>query len=486
LPVVAAWVLCCCPAALAQQPAVRLTLREALTMAREQSPSALVALHRYRSSYWQYVTFKADYRPSLDLYSNPIEWERTIALQTLPDGTDAFVQRSQANSSAALALSKVVSWTGGRISLRSTIDRTEALEGDDATSYSVTPVQLSYDQPLFSYNSFKWGLRIEPRRYAEARQMAVEDLENVSSTTIAYFFDLLSSQSSLRDARTERVRAETLLAAVRRRYVAGKAPENDVLQAELTNLNSDLRLTRARVDVDLKQQRLGNFLGVGDDRTFDLEAATDVPAPRIDYPTAIAQARRNRPTALAWQRTLLEADRSVAQAKSTGGSTWLHASYGLSRTTPEIEHLYQDPRTDQQAQLSISVPIVDWGRSHARVAVAESQREVTRRVVAQAQFDFDRDIFVKVGQFEIQARQLGLSALADSISDRRYQMTRDRYLNGGGDLNSVNVAQVERDNARRGYLDALRSYWNAYFDMRKATLYDFERLRPLAPPAVTF
>lgn len=465
---------------------MRLTLRQALTMARDQSPSALLALHRYRSSYWQYVTFKADYRPSLDLSSTPIEWERTISLQTLPDGTDAFVPRSQANSAGALSLSKVVTWTGGRLSLRSSIDRTEALEGESATSYSATPVQLAYDQPLFKYNSYKWGLRIEPRRYNEARQMAVEDLEGIAGTAIGYFFDLLSSQSSLRDALTERVRAETLLAVARRRFASGRSPENDVLQAELTNLNSDLRLTRARVDVEVKQQRLGNYLGVGDSRSFELEPATDVPVPRVDYKIAVAEARLNRPTAMAWERTLLEADRSVAQARSAGGSTWLHASYGLSNSTDQLDQLYRERKTDQQALLSISMPIIDWGRNRARVAVAESQREVTRRSVEQAQVDFDRDIFVKVTQFEIQARQLQLAARADSVADRRYQMTRERYTNGEGDLNSVNIGQVEKDNARRGYLDGLRSYWSAYYDLRRATLYDFERRRPIASPTVSF
>lgn len=465
---------------------MRLTLRQALAMAREQSPSAMVAIHRYRASYWQYVTFKADYRPSLDLSSTPVQWERTIELQTLPDGTDAFVPRSQANSSGSLALSKVVTFTGGRLTLRSSLERTKEIEGTTPSAFSATPIQLAYDQPLFSFNSFKWGLRIEPKRFAEARQMAVEELESVSATTIGYFFDLLSSQASLRDALTERARAETLVAVVRRRFAAGRVPENDMLQAELTNLNSDIRLTRARVDVESRQQRLGNYLGVGDDRAFELETAIDVPVPSVELETAVAEARRNRSTAMAWSRTLLEADRSVAQARSQGGSTWLHASYGLSNTTDDFSDLYRDHRTDQQALFSLSFPIVDWGRSRARVAVAESQREVTKRNVQQAQIDFERDIFVKVAQFQIQAKQLQLSFRADSIADRRYRKLRERYLNGEGDMNSVNIAQNEKEGARRGYLDALRSYWAAYYDLRRGTLYDFERGQAIQAPTLSF
>jgi outer membrane protein TolC len=471
---------------------LRLTLRQTLTMARDHSPSALVAIHRYRTSYWQFVTFKADYRPNLRLATDPIDWTRSVELQTLPIGVDAFVPHSQANSKASLELSKVVTFTGGEITLSSQLSRLQALQGQELlgtipTSYSATPVQLSYSQPILAFNSYKWNLRIEPRRFSEARQGLVEDLENVEANAMAYFFDLSTAQVTLSDAETERAHTETLLTVARKRFDQHKAPENDVLQAELADLNADLRLTRARVDVEWKRQRLGTFLGLGDDPDFDLVPALDVPTPEVNLDVAVAEARRNRPTAMAWDRTLLEAERSVAQAHASRGSTWLNASYGLARTSEEFQDAYRgEPTTDQQVSLSISVPIVDWGRTAASVAVAESQREVTRRQVDQAKADFDRDVYLRVSQFQIQERQLELSARADSVGERRYQLTRDRYVSGEGDLNSVNIAQTEKDNARRGYLDALRSYWFAYYDVRRATLYDFERGVPIRPPEVSF
>src|SRR5262249_26588612 len=142
---------------------LRLTLRQTLTMARDHSPSALVAIHRYRTSYWQYVTFKADYRPSLRLATDPIDWTRSIEQQLLPIGIDAFVPYSQANSKASLELSKVVTFTGGQITLSSQLSRLQALQGQELLvsgpiSYSATPVQVSYSQPILGFNSYKWDL----------------------------------------------------------------------------------------------------------------------------------------------------------------------------------------------------------------------------------------------------------------------------------------------------------------------------------------
>ena len=49
------------------QEVKQLTFQEVITLAEEQSPNALMAKHRFRTSYWQYRTFVAQYRPSLTL-----------------------------------------------------------------------------------------------------------------------------------------------------------------------------------------------------------------------------------------------------------------------------------------------------------------------------------------------------------------------------------------------------------------------------------
>lgn len=474
------------PPAASRPGAVRLTLEQTISMARAQSPSALAAIHRYRASYWQYVTFKADYLPSLDLDTAPMAWDRTIAQQTLPTGVDAFVPRSQANSSANLSLSKIITRTGGRISLQSQIARTAPLEGSGGLQYLSAPVAVSLTQPLFAFNSYAWGLKTEPQRYAEARQNLVEELEGVSSTAISYFFDLLSAQTAVRDAEAEKRQADTLFAVARRRFTSGRTPESDVLQAELVSLNANLRLTRARLDADVQQQRFATYVGAGQVPAFDLAPVLHGPIARVELDTAIREARKNRPEAMSFGRQLLEADRSVAEARASRGNTWFTASYGLSRSSDRWAELYRQPQVDQRAQISIHTPILDWGRARARIAVAESEREVSRRQVERARADFDRDVFLRVSQFEIQAEQLRLAAHADSVAERRHRLTRESYMAGHGDLNSINIAQSERENARSSYLDAIRNYWSSYYDVRRATLYDFERDAAIQPPAVEF
>ena len=47
---------------------------------------------------------------------------------------------------------------------------------------------------------------------------------------------------------------------------------------------------------------------------------------------------------------------------------------------------------------------------------------------------------------------------------------------------SHSLAQREKDDARRGYIQTLQQFWTAYFNLRRLTLYDFIRQTPLRAP----
>lgn len=54
-------------------------------------------------------------------------------------------------------------------------------------------------------------------------------------------------------------------------------------------------------------------------------------------------------------------------------------------------------------------------------------------------------------------------------------MFRNRYLIGKIDITNLFIAQNERDSATRSYIQALRNYWLGLYNLRRLTLYDFER-----------
>src|SRR6056297_795257 len=116
------------------------TFEEVILTARQQSPQAVLARHRFRGSYWEYRTYRAEFLPTLTMNTVIPDLNRSIERITLQDGTDAFVPRSLVNSSANLELNQNIGLTGGSIYMSSDLQRIDILSEDGGTSYLSYPV----------------------------------------------------------------------------------------------------------------------------------------------------------------------------------------------------------------------------------------------------------------------------------------------------------------------------------------------------------
>ncbi|MDQ3016113.1 MAG: TolC family protein [Bacteroidota bacterium] len=69
---------------------------------------------------------------------------------------------------------------------------------------------------------------------------------------------------------------------------------------------------------------------------------------------------------------------------------------------------------------------------------------------------------------------------------KRYDITYQRYLIGKISVTDLNLALAEQESARRAYLQAIREFWQALFEIRGLTLFDFQSNASLmkANPAV--
>ena len=70
----------------AQDQTTELSLKQVIEIARMESPDAQTARHSFRSAYWNYKYYRADYLPSLSLTSDP-NLNRAINKITMGDGS---------------------------------------------------------------------------------------------------------------------------------------------------------------------------------------------------------------------------------------------------------------------------------------------------------------------------------------------------------------------------------------------------------------
>lgn len=458
----------------------KLSLQQVVELAQKQSPAAKLAGTQYSNKYWQYRSFKANYKPQLELNGTLPDLTRSYQSITQNDGTDAFKLRSIANSSLDLSLSQNISFTGSEVFMSSQIQRIDILNAPTSVNYLASPAIIGIRQPLFKFNNLKWNSRIEPLRYEESKKKYVEDMENVSIQASEIFFNLLIAQITFSIEQKNLANNDTLYQISKGRYQLGKIAENELLQMQLSVMNAQNSLSQAQLDVELGTQRLKNFLKMSGADKIELEEPSLIPQFFVDEKIALQEATKNRQQIVEFERQRLEAERDVARAKGDNRlNADLTASYGLTNSAPLLNSVYLNPQEQQRIRVGFEIPIVDWGRAKSEIRTAQANKELIETTIEQAQQTFDQEIYLLVKQFNMYRQKLVISAKSDTIAQKRYDITVKRYMIGKIDIVDLNIALQEKDRAKLGNLQALRTFWNTYFELRRKTLYDFQQNIPI-------
>lgn len=125
------------------------------------------------------------------------------------------------------------------------------------------------------------------------------------------------------------------------------------------------------------------------------------------------------------------------------------------------------------------MPLLQWGARKEAIGAARSDRDRAvsnaRGVLAQAA----QDAHFAALQLSQARRSLALSAKADTVAGKRFEVAYNRSVIGRIQIDNLYVAQTEKDQALARFVQSRRGYWQAYFRLRRATMFDFETGNPI-------
>jgi outer membrane protein TolC len=453
-----------------------------IKIAQDQSPDAQIARHRYRNSYWRFRTFRATYLPNLRLDATLPNINRSIQAIPAQDGTTVYTPQNLYSYRVGLSVNQKIGFTGGEVYLSSGLQRLDNnLPDTSVTQYLTNIINIGYRQPIFNYNTYKWDKRIEPMRFEEAQRLYIETNEQVAITAVDNFFSLLMAQVELGIANKNLNNYDTLFRIAQGRYNLGKIAENELLQLELNLLKAEAALENADLNYKNRLFEFKSYLRLKD--TLDVKLVPPVSTMHFNVLAlkAIEEAKSNSSAGLEFQRRILEAQSEVNRAKMDGRfDAELFAQFGLTQTATEISMAYQDPLDEEIVTLGITLPLLDWGRARGNIKMAQSNQDLVETAVEQEKLDFEQNIYLNVMKFNMQEKQLQIAAKSDTVAQKRFEVTQKRYMIGKvNDVLELNNAQIDNDNARMGYYRALSVYWTSYYELRRLTLYDFQRNMPI-------
>ena len=450
----------------------QITLDQAIEIAQKKSPEYKALINQNQASYWRYRNFKASFLPQLRLDATLPSYSNAINRLTNDQGEDIFVQTNQSRLQGDLSLNQNLAFTGGTLSLRSQVERVD-LFANDATRFAVIPFSINYRQNSIFYNEFKWIQRIEPLIYEEAKRDFIEGMEDISLNTTRRYFALLKAQVQSKIAQSNFSNQDTLFQISRGRFKMGKIAENDLLQIELSVLNSKNEVTTSQIDIKRTSQNLSRYLDLETENLL-LYTPKELSTFTVTVEKALEEAKSNRKAVIEFRRRRLQAEQDVAEVRGNNRlQLRLEANFGVSQQGAVFNDLFQDYNQQQSVSVSVGIPILDWGVSKSRRKLVEANKDLVNTNVEQDEQEFEQEIYLHTLNWQNQRSFLEIAKKAQEIALKRYEITKKRFILGKITITDLNIALQEKDRAALTYLNSLEKFWTDYYTLRRLTLYDF-------------
>lgn len=458
-----------------------ISLNDAIRIAQRNSYDAQLARFSFMSSYWAYKSFRAELLPSMSLTGGLMNFNHSkVEARNADDGKINYVDNNSLTNSLSVSVDQQIASLGGTLSLQSYLYRLDQFDYK-MTTYNTLPLKLSYSQPLKTYNELKWRKKTEPKEYEKAKKVYLESVEDIAIQVAALYFQAISAQSGYNQSVSKYKDLEELYAISKKRLDLGTITKSDLLQLELSLLNTKVDVNNSKITWDDALFDLFSYLRLTDYEGVTLTPPDNVMDMVLNGDDVLHQALQNSSHIIEQDLNMLTAQENLAKTKSSKGiQMQLNAEVGFNRTADGFAAAYSKLQDNEIVGITFTLPIFDWGVQKGKMMVAKSNLELAKTKREQATSDYIQKIKREVLQFSFQGEQCRTSMRAREISRERYEITKKRFETGNVSVTELNTALQELETAKAQYISQLKSYWTYYYSLRRYTLYDWIQHRPLS------
>lgn len=454
---------------------LELDLNQSIEIAADSSLQAFRAKNLYMSSYWEYRSFKAGRLPSLTFKSTPIQYSRDFTRRyDSENNIDVYRRQQSLYTSGNLSISQNFDLTGGTFFIDSEIGYMRNFGNGTYSQFNTVPVRIGYSQALFGFNGFKWEKKIEPLRYEKAQKEFLYSKQEISESVISYFFSLAMAQMEYDMALENVASSDTLYRMGAARQKIASISQADLLTLKLDVVNAQNSFRNAEISLKRSMFSFVSFLNMEKETKVILELPDRPQEMYISPDVALQYARQNNPNFMGFNQEILEAEREVDRTrKSSNFEASLSASVGFNQVADNFSDAFKKPLQQDIITIGLTIPLVDWGVRKGRANMARNNLNVAKISVRQKELSLEQDVIMTVNDFNIQQNLISSAEEALELATMAYHVTKERFIIGKADLNSLTLSLSRQNTAQRNYISTLRDYWLSYYKLRKLTLFDF-------------
>ena len=464
-----------CPFVGGAQPVV-LTLDKAIEQAADSSLEAFRMKNMFLSGYWEFRTYQAQRLPSLTMNLTPAQYYRDIT-RRYDSENDLDVYRKQQSfyAGGSMEVKQNFDLLGGTFVLDSDLGYIRNFGDNTYSQFTSVPVRIGYNQSLLGYNPFKWSRKIEPLKYEKVKKEYIYNVEGVSEEVTTHFFTMAMAQAEYDLARENVASSDTLYVTGQQRHKIAAISQADLLTLKLDAVNARNALQNADIALKRAMFSLASYLGFDKNTEIRLQLPGKPLQMNVSVDEALVLARENNPTFLSLRQQVLEAEQTLDKTKKEAMfNASVSASVGFNQVSDKFRNVYRDLLQQDVVSVSLSIPLVDWGVRKGKKNMAKNNLNVVKISSEQGSLSLEEDVIMTVSDFNIQQALIGSAEEALDLSQMAYAQTKQRFMIGKADINSLTLSNNRQQEAQRNYISALQNYWLSYYKIRKLTLHDFE------------
>lgn len=466
--------MCCCIDSYAQRT---LTLDQAVAIACDSSLTAFRSKNLYMRAYWQYKSFKAEMRPSLTWNITPADFSRYLTKRyNYNENIDEYREQKLYSAGTGLRLSQNFLPIGGSFYVETNLNYLKNFGENKSEQFSGVPIMIGYSHNVLGFNEFKWNRKIEPLQYEKNKIEYLANTQDLAIETMNLFFQTVSAQKNRESAMQQLHSSDSLLALAERRKEYLTVSKSDLISLQADVLSARNRLAEAEISYFKAKAELLNFLRIESTQNIELVMPEAPKTIDIDAGFAVEMARKYSVPVLERQLAVLEAEKNLDEViKSTRFNAQVNASAGFNQVADNVGGVYKKPMEQDLLMLSLQIPILDWGKGKGKRNIAKSELEIARIEISQEISKVEQTVVNYVEEVKLRCQIVANNYESLKMAEDVYAENIKNFQNGTIDITALSMAQSKLESAQTSYLSSVTSYWQSFCQLRKLTLYDFEK-----------
>ena len=460
-----------------------MTMEQALAYSAEHNPDLInsrMSMERYEQNL---IAQRASLKSRFSLNLSPLTYSQSRQFDSRY--SDWYTNRSL-SSSGTFSISQPIIWTDATLSLNNSLswqDNESTIGGTTNNNRSFSNrLNLSLNQPIFTYNRTKMNMRQIEMNYENARISYALQMLNVERNITSQFYNLFMAQQNLEIRESELANAERNFNIIKDKVEADLATKDEYYQAEVNLAQSRSTVENQRVNLENSKDNFKQSLGIPLDEDIKVECDVEAIAVLVNFDKALQSAMSSRLELRQRDISREQQEMSMIQVKDNDSfSGNISLSLGIMGDDPSFPNIYDNPTNNPRVAVTFSVPLYDWGARKARIKAAEIERKMFELNAEEELKSIEMNLRSTCRSLDNLLNQISIAEQSQKNAQMTYDLNEERYRNGELTGMQMNQFQTQLSNSKMSYTQAIINYKVQLLNIKILTLYDFEKDEPVVP-----